>query len=297
MSEQLEFRSGFIAVIGRPNVGKSTLVNHLVGEKVAIVSPKPQTTRNRIVGVWTEDSFQAVFVDTPGIHQPRTRLGEFMAQSVREALQGTDIILLMADAASVSDADHRVLDDISAQKIPKILLLNKIDLVRPQNLLELIASFDGKGLEEIIPVSCKTGDGIEEVRRELIRRLPPGPRYFPQDLWTDQTERQLCAELIREKALLNLKEEIPHGIGVEVLSMRKLSERLTEIHADLYCEREGHKKIIIGKGGSMLEAIGSQARADIERLLGAHVNLKLWVKVRPGWRNSAADLKSLGYSQ
>ncbi len=291
-----EYRSGFIAIVGRPNVGKSSLVNRLVGEKAAIVSPRPQTTRNRIVGIWSGERFQAVFVDTPGFHKPRTRLGEFMTQAIREALVGTDLIVIMVDVASVSEADHRVLEEVREQRVPKLLLLNKIDLVKPQDLLPLIASFDGKGLEEIIPISLRTGDGLELVQRELLRRLPVGPQYYPQDLWTNQTERQLCAELIREKALINLREEIPHGVGVEILSMTDAGDSLTEIHADVYCEREAHKRIIIGKGGSMLTTIGSQARTEMESLLGGRVLLKLWVKVRPGWRNSISDLRSLGYA-
>ena len=202
----------------------------------------------------------------------------------------------MVDVASVSVADHRVLEEVREQRVPKLLLLNKIDLVKPQDLLPLIASFDGKGLEEIIPISLRTGDGLELVQRELLRRLPVGPQYYPQDLWTNQTERQLCAELIREKALINLREEIPHGVGVEILSMTDAGDSLTEIHADVYCEREAHKRIIIGKGGSMLTTIGSQARTEMESLLGGRVLLKLWVKVRPGWRNSISDLRSLGYA-
>ena len=289
------FRSGFIAIVGRPNVGKSTLLNALVGEKVAIVSNRPQTTRSRIMGVCGGEGYQMVFVDTPGIHQPRTKLGNYMMQAVQEGTTGIDALLVLVDVTAVGAQDRRIAEEMAARKLPVLLLLNKIDLVPPQALLRVIDIFKDMGFAAILPVSAKTGDGLDALREELLKRLPAGPKYFPDDILTDQPERVLCAELIREKALLHLRDEIPHGIGVEILGFRKKSERLTEIHADIYCEKESHKAIIIGKHGAMLSLIGREARLDMEALLSTQVNLQLWVKVRPDWRNSKADLRTLGY--
>ncbi len=295
---ELPFRSGFITVVGKPNVGKSTLVNRLVGEKVAIVSPKPQTTRNSIIGVVTnqQERWQMVFVDTPGIHTPRTRLGDSMEKSIYDALQGMDILIIMLDATNVGKPDCAIVDTMKNRKQPKFLLINKVDLVHPQQLLPMIASFADDGFDSIIPISARTGEGLDALKTVIISHLPLGPMYYPDDMWTDQTERQICAELIREKALLNLREEIPHGVGVEVLAIENAREGLADIHANIYCERDSHKPIIIGKGGAMLSRIGSQARSEIELLLGTQVNLQLWVKVRPGWRNNLNDLRTLGYT-
>ncbi len=295
MMEQKKFHSGFITIVGRPNVGKSTLMNAMVGEKIAIVSNRPQTTRNRIMGVVTNPDWQMVFLDTPGIHTPRNRLGEYMMQSVRDAMDGKDGLLVLVDATQVGEQDRRIVQDMAQQTVPKVLALNKIDLLPPEKLLGLMAEFSGAGYDAIVPVSAKTGDGLEALTAELVKRLPEGPRYFPDDMVTDQPERQICAEMIREKALLHLRDEVPHGIGVEMMAMNKESDQFMEIHATIYCEREAHKGIIIGKHGSMLQQIGSEARMDIEELLGMHVNLKLWVKVRPDWRNRMDDLKTLGY--
>jgi len=289
------FHSGFVTIVGRPNVGKSTLMNALVGEKVAIVSNRPQTTRNRIMGVVTHEQWQIVFLDTPGIHHPRTRLGEYMMQSVRDAMDGMDGMLVLLDATQVGEQDKQIVAEMACKKVPKILAINKIDLLPKEKLLGLIALFAESGYDAIIPISAKTGDGLEELTNALVSKLPEGPKYFPDDMMTDQPERQICAEMIREKALLHLRDEVPHGIGVEMMAMNKESDSFMEIHATIYCEREAHKGIIIGKHGSMLQLIGSEARADIEQLLGMHVNLKLWVKVRPDWRNRMDDLKTLGY--
>lgn len=296
-SGKTPFHSGFISILGRPNVGKSTLINALVGEKVAIVTPKPQTTRNRIIGILNLDHAQLVFVDTPGIHKPRTKLGEFMDQSIQEATKGIDAMLVVLDVTRITDQDRGVVESMRGIKAPKILVLNKIDLVHPQELLEPIAAFAQAGYDAILPISAKTGDGVEVVKQELISRLPEGPAYFPDSMWTDQTERQFVAELIREQALFALQEEIPHGIGVEVLSMKDLSDEMVEIYANLFCEKDSHKRIIIGRQGAMLGTIGRKARAGIENLLGKRVNLQLWVKVRPDWRNTPEDLKTLGYSE
>ena len=290
-----QFHSGFITIIGRPNVGKSSLMNAMIGEKIAIVSNRPQTTRSRIMGVLTHDDCQIVFLDTPGIHEPRTRLGEYMMHSVREAMDGTDCALIILDVSHITDTDIRFTADMKNKKIPVIVALNKIDLVTPDSILSATARIAGLGYDEIIPVSARTGNGLEVLVGCLKKHLPQGPRYFPEDMITDQPERILCAEIIREKALRHLRDEVPHGIGVEMIKIEEISDTLTEINATIYCEREAHKGIIIGKQGSMLRTIGSEARTDIERLLNTHVNLKLWVKIRPDWRNNAADLKNLGY--
>lgn len=289
------FHSGFIAIIGRPNVGKSTLMNAMVGEKVAIVSNRPQTTRNRIMGICTQQDSQMVFLDTPGLHTPRNKLGEYMMKASKDSLQGIDALIVMVDATAVGRQDRNVVADMSQYKVKKVLVLNKIDLLPREDLLSLIASFADAGYDDIIPISARTGDGMEELKSLLISYLPEGPQYFPPDAITDQPERLICAELIREKALRHLKDEVPHGIGVEMMSIKKLSDHLTEIHATIYCERPAHKGIIIGKQGAMLKTIGQEARQDIETLLGTHVHLQLWVKVRENWRNRMDDLRTLGY--
>ena len=297
MQNETPFHSGFVAIVGRPNVGKSTLLNALLGEKIAIVSNKPQTTRNRILGVHTGDHYQLVFLDTPGMHTPRTRLGEYMMQTVKEALQGIDALMVVVDATHVSTQDRDIVRDMSERKIKKTLVLNKIDLLPKENLLQLIQSFMNLGYDEIVPISALNGDGVQELMKTLIAMMPEGPHYFPDDTLTDQPERVICAEIIREKALLHLMDEVPHGIGVELLNLQRISDGLTEINATLYCERATHKGIIIGKQGSMLRLIGTEARMDIEALLDTHINLKLWVKVREGWRDRNDDLRTLGYTR
>ena len=289
------FHSGFVAIMGRPNVGKSTLMNAMVGEKVAIVSNRPQTTRNRIVGVYTEAENQLVFLDTPGLHTPRTRLGEYMMQTAKEALQGIDALVVMVDATAVGKHDESIVADMSQYKVKKALVLNKIDLLKKEALLGLMEKFAQAGYDDIVPVSAANGDGVEHLKQLLIGYMPEGPKYFPDDTITDQPERLICGELIREKALLHLRDEVPHGIGVEMMAITKQSDNLTEIHATIYCERAAHKGIIIGKQGAMLRRIGQEARTDIETLLGTHVHLQLWVKVRENWRNRMDDLRTLGY--
>lgn len=297
MSEKKAFRSGFAAIVGRPNVGKSTLLNTLVGEKVAIVSSRPQTTRNRLMGVVGGDGYQIVFVDTPGMHTPRTRLGEFMVNSINEAMDGIDALIVMLDVTAIGPHDRTIVQEMGGKNVFKLLVLNKTDLKEPKDLLAVIDEFRSAGYDAILPVSAKTGDGMDELVKELKDHLPEGPKYFPDDMLTDQPERDICAELIREKALLNLHDEVPHGIGVEMMRIEKKNDHFMEISATVYCEKQSHKGIIIGKKGAMLQLIGSQARADIENLLGMHVNLQLWVKVRPDWRNNAEDLKTLGYTE
>lgn len=295
--EKKAFHSGFVAIMGRPNVGKSSIMNRFVGEKVAIVSNRPQTTRNKIMGVVSRPDWQIVFVDTPGLHKPRTKLGKYMMKSAEEAKEGVDAVLAVVDAQLIGPGDRAVLNDLAGMKCPRILAVNKIDLTTPEKLMPQLQQLNDLGFDQIVPVSARTGQNMDELLQVLREAMPEGPRYFPEDMITDQPERVVCAEIIREKALINLREEIPHGVGVEMLSIKKLSDNLTEIHANLYCERAAHKSIIIGKQGSMLQKIGSQARVDIERLLGGKVMLKLWVKVREDWRNRADDLRTLGYDE
>ena len=289
------FHSGFAAIVGRPNVGKSTLMNAMVGEKVAIVSDRPQTTRSRIMGVTTGEDWQIVFLDTPGLHKPRTRLGEYMVKSVHDAMEGIDVLIVMVDVHEIGPMDRRIVEEMAGTKVPKVLVLNKIDLADEARVLSAIKSFQDKGYDAIIPVSAGTKRGLEELRGVLRSYMPEGPCYFPADMMTDQPERVIIAEIIREKALRHLREEVPHGIGVEMMRIEKLSDTLTEIHATIYCERASHKGIIIGRQGAMLRTIGSEARADIERLMDTKINLKLWVKVREDWRNRKDDLRTLGY--
>ena len=289
------FFSGFAAIVGRPNVGKSTMMNAMVGEKVAIVSSKPQTTRNRIMGVATAPDHQIVFLDPPGLHKPRTKLGEYMVKSVEGAMDGIDVLLVLVDVSDVGPQDRAIVEEMAARKVKKILVLNKTDIVDEAKLMATIQSFSAEKYDAIVPISARTGKNMEELRRLIVSFLPQGPKYFPDDMMTDQPERVICAEIIREKALLHLRDEVPHGVGVEMMRIQKLSENMTEIHATIYCERASHKGIIIGKQGAMLRTIGAEARRDIENLLGTRVNLQLWVKVREDWRNRMDDLRTLGY--
>ena len=295
--ENKAFHSGFVTIVGRPNVGKSTLMNAMIGEKVAIVSARPQTTRSRIMGVVTDPDWQIVFLDTPGIHQPTNRLGEYMMQTVRDAMDGMDGLLVLIDVTNFGEKDRKIIEEMAGKKVPKVLALNKIDLVQPEKLLGLIDSLKDAGMDALIPISAKTGDGLQDLTRALVGLLPEGPKYFPDDMVTDQPERLICAEMIREKALMHLRDEVPHGIGVEMMSIRRENDGFMEMHANIYCEKESHKGIIIGKQGAMLRQIGTEAREDIEKLMGLHVNLKLWVKVRPDWRNKVNDLRDLGYQR
>ncbi len=293
--KEKKYHSGFVTIIGRPNVGKSSLMNKMIREKIAIVSSKPQTTRSRIMGVLSGENHQIVFLDTPGIHDPRTKLGEYMMHSVKDAMDGTDAVLVLFDVTHITENDLKIAEGLKEKKVPVILALNKIDLATPEQILSATAKSAEAGFDEIIPVSAKSGDGIEDLIRSLQNHLPEGPQYFPDDMITDQPERILCAEIIREKALRNLRDEVPHGIGIEIMKIEALSDKLTEINATIYCERAAHKGIIIGKNGSMLQTIGTEARLDIEKLMDTHINLKLWVKIRPDWRNNVSDLKNLGY--
>lgn len=289
-------KSGFIAILGRPNVGKSSIMNYMVGEKVAIVSDKAQTTRSRLLGVCNRKGAQLVFVDTPGIHKPRTKLGEYMMKTVDDARDGVDAIMVVVDGTFIGKGDEEVMRGIENERCPKFLVVNKTDISNPEKLMPRLAELDVKKFDKVVSVSAHKGTNMETLLSLLTDAMPEGPAYFPEDMMTDQPERVLCAEIIREKCLRNLRDEIPHGIGVEMLAINKLSDNLTEIHANVYCERAAHKSIIIGKQGSMLQKIGSQSRVDIENLLDTKVMLKLWVKVREDWRNRNEDLRNLGYS-
>ena len=289
------FHSGFVAIVGRPNVGKSTLMNAMIGEKIAIVSSRPQTTRNRIMGVCTDEHSQIVFLDTPGLHTPHSRLGEYMVKAAHDALSGIDALLVMVDATAVGRQDRAIAAEMSGQKVKKALVLNKIDLMPRESLLALMESFSDAGYDDIVPVSARTGDGLAQLRALLVSYLPEGPQYFPPDAVTDQPERLICAELIREKALLHLRDEVPHGIGVEMLAMKRHGD-LMEIHATIYCERAAHKGIIIGKQGAMLKKISTSARKDMERFMGTKVFLTTWVKVKENWRDNLAAIHNFGYS-
>lgn len=247
------------------------------------------------MGVATDKDWQIVFLDTPGLHKPRTRLGEYMVKSVQDAMDGIDVLLVLVDANEIGPQDRAIVEEMSARKVKKILVLNKTDIVEEARLMAAIQSFAEAGYDAIVPISARTGKGVDELKKLIVSYLPEGPKYFPDDMMTDQPERQICAEIIREKALLHLREEVPHGIGVEMMAINKLSDNLTEIHATIYCERASHKGIIIGKQGAMLRTIGAEARRDIENLLGTKVNLQLWVKVREDWRNRMDDLRTLGY--
>lgn len=292
-----EFHSGFVAILGRPNVGKSSLMNRFVGEKVAIVSERPQTTRNRILGVAAGEGWQIVFVDTPGLHKPRNRLGEFMMQEAEAAREDVDAVLAVVDGAHLGERDAAILDDVRQMACPKFLAVNKTDLVTPEQLMPRLASLNVEGFERVFSVSARQGDNVDALKTALVAAMPVGPKYFPDDMVTDQPERVICAEIIREKALRNLYDEVPHGIGVEMMGMQKIGDGRMEIHATIYCEKASHKGVIIGKQGAMLKKIGSEARVDIERLLGYKVMLRLWIKVREDWRNRTGDLKTLGYGE
>ena len=293
------FKSGFVSIIGRPNVGKSTLSNNLIGEKLSIISSKPQTTRNAIKAIINTDNSQIVLIDTPGIHKPKNKLGEYMVKLAESTLNEVDIILFMVEATDGSPGagDLYIAEQLKSVKTPVILIINKIDLVKKDRLLETIKNFSElMDFKAVIPVSEINADGTDLVVNEIRKLLPEGPKYFPDDMITDQPERMLAAELIREKMLELLQDEVPHGTGVEIITFKEREGKdLIDIEANIYCERETHKGIIIGKQGAMLKNIGSLARIEMENLLGIQVFLKLWVKVRPGWRNSSNILRTLGY--
>lgn len=287
-----------VTIVGRPNVGKSTLVNALVGEKISIVTPKPQTTRNRIFGVALRGGTQLVLVDTPGFHRARTKLGDYMVKVVRDSVDDVDAVCLVVEAkANVGHQEEALIERIKQSGAPAVLAVNKIDTVKKEELLPVIALYSEKhDFEAVVPVSARTGSGIGELFDELEKFAKEGQQLFPEDMITDQPERQMCAEIIREKLLLNLQSEVSHGVAVEISSFKVRDDGITEISATIYCEKESHKGIIIGKNGDMLKKVGEQASIDMEKLLDGKVFLSLWAKVKPGWRDSGANLRTFGYS-
>lgn len=294
----MEHKSAFIAIVGRPNVGKSTIMNRIVGAKVAIVSKKPQTTRSRISGVVTGQDYQMVFLDTPGVHAPRNRLGEFMVKTAFESARDVEAILFMCDAQrGVESEDLELLGRLLKGGLPVVAAVNKTDAAGNQKSLEEAQKLIDAGLKtEPHLISAKNGDGVDELLASLKQYLVPGPKYYPDDEYTDQPERIIAAEMIREKALRLLQEEVPHGIGVFVNSVKHREDKdIVDVSATIICERETHKGIIIGHGGKMLKKIGTEARQDLEMLFGMQVFLELWVKVEEGWRDSTRVMRELGY--
>lgn len=291
-----QYKSGFAALVGRPNVGKSTLMNRLIGQKIAITSSKPQTTRNRIQTVYTSEAGQIVFLDTPGIHRAKNKLGSYMVNVAERTLEDVDVVLWLVEPSTFIGAGERhIIQALKRHSTPVILVINKTDTVKKEEVLLFIDTYR-KEMEfaEIVPVSALKGDNTEELISCIMKYLPYGPAFYDEDTVTDQPERQIVAELIREKALRCLEDEIPHGIAVSIESM-KYKKRIVEIEATVICEKDSHKGIVIGKGGSMLKKIGSRAREDIENMLEKKVNLQLWVKVKKDWRDSDFFLKNFGY--
>ena len=293
-----KFYSGFVSLVGRPNVGKSTLMNRLIGEKIAIISNKPQTTRNRIQSILTKDDYQIVFIDTPGIHRPRHKLGEYMVKSAETTLNEVDAVLMLIEPTDkILESDRLIIEKFAKVKSPVILVINKVDTVDRERILKVIDNYRQiYDFADIVPISALEGNNTDELINVIRKYLPEGPQYFPSDMITDQPERQIASEIIREKALRLMQEEIPHGIAVEITEMKKRPEgNLVDVRATIFCEKDSHKGIIIGKQGAMLKKIGSSARRDIERLLGSPIYLELWVKVKKDWRDSDFLLKNFGY--
>lgn len=291
------FRSGFVAIIGRPNVGKSTLINQIIGQKIAIMSDKPQTTRNKIHGVYTTDGAQIVFLDTPGIHKPTSKLGNYMIKAADSALSEVDAALFLVDASEgLGGGDRFIIEKLKKTDTPVILVLNKIDKMHPEQLLEVITKYkDLHSFAQIIPISALLGSNVDTLLQQLLPYMPEGPQYYPADQVTDHPEQFVCAELIREKILQMTREEIPHSIAVEIEDMRVQDNGVVYIGAVIYVERDSQKGIVIGKSGALLKEVGKQARADIETLLGSRIFLELWVKVKKDWRNQERVLKDFGY--
>ena len=290
-------KSGMIAIVGRPNVGKSTLINALAGEKIAIVSNKPQTTRNRICGVINKGETQFIFMDTPGLHKPQSRLGEFMVRVVRESVTDVDaVLLLVPPIETIGKPEEELIKQIAASKIPAILIINKIDTVEATDIFAVIEAYRKRfDFEAIIPISAKMGDGVELVLEETEKFIPEGPQLFPEDMISDQPEKQMIAAIIREKMLELLDREVPHGTAVEIEKFSERDNGIIDVGATIYCERESHKGIIIGHRGAMLKKIGERARTDIEEFMGTRVYLQTWVKVKENWRDSSAMIRNFGY--
>ena len=304
----MAFKSGFVTIIGRPNVGKSTLINRLAGEKIAIMSSKPQTTRNTIKAVVTDEKSQIVFIDTPGIHKPKNKLDEFMVDVAQGTLNDIDAVLFLVEATDIRPGagDSYIAEQLRQIKSKVYLIINKIDLIKKEQLFTVITNYKGlMEFEAIIPISALGNEGVGIIAQEIKKILPEGPKYFPEDMLTDQPEKIIVGEMIREKILHLVNEEVPHGVGVEIIAFKEGQVRqkpgevtkgdIVRIQANIYCEKESHKAILIGKEGKMLKRIGSSSRIEMEKLLGTKVFLELWIKVKPDWRNSGAMLKTLGY--
>lgn len=298
MDNNTTFKSGFVSIVGMPNVGKSSLLNAIVGQKIAIISDKPQTTRNKILAIYTNDDEQIIFTDTPGIHKPHNKLGEFMVNEANRSIDDTDIIIFMVDATrNIQEMERKIVKKLSDQDIPCILVINKIDLIQKEKLLPLIANYSSlMNFSGVVPLSAKKKDGIELLLNDIREFLNSGPKFYYDDMVTDQPEKQIASEIIREKLLWLLDKEIPHGIAIEIEKMQE-KKNITSISAVIYCEKPSHKGIIIGKNGDMLKKIGSMARSDIEKMLDKKVFLELWVRVKSDWRNSNYLMKSFGFSK
>ena len=291
-------KTAVVSVVGRPNVGKSTLTNKLVGQKVAIVSSKPQTTRTRITGILNRDGTQYVFLDTPGLHRPRSRLGDYMCKVVTDTVSEVDAVRVVEPIANIGPAEESLIAQLKQHRMPAILAINKIDTLKKEELLAVIAVYaQAHDFEAVVPISARTGEGLDELLTEIGRYAIEGPQLFPEDMVSDQPERQLAAEIVREKMLRLLDREVPHGVAVGVERWNEREDGLIEINAVIYCEKASHKGIIIGKQGAMLKEIGRQARVDIERMLDAKVFLELWVKVKEGWRNNQYQMRNFGYEE
>ena len=293
-----DYKSGFVTLIGRPNVGKSTLMNYLIGQKIAITSNKPQTTRNRIQTVLTTEEGQIVFVDTPGIHKAKNKLGEYMVNVAERTLNEVDVVLWLVEPTTfIGAGEKHIAEQLGKVKTPVILVINKVDMVKKEEILTFIDAYRKiYDFAEIVPVSARNGDNTDELVKVILKYLPYGPQFYDEDTITDQPERQIVSELIREKALHCLNDEIPHGIAVAIDSM-KYRRKIVDIDATIICERDSHKGIIIGEQGAMLKKIGSTARFEIERMLECKVNLQLWVKVKKDWRDSDFLIKNFGYTK
>lgn len=292
-------KTAMITICGRPNVGKSTLTNTLVGEKIAIVSNKPQTTRNRISAVVTRGSTQFVLMDTPGFHKPRTRLGDYMVNVVKESVADVDAVMLLVEPiANIGRQEEELIARLKETNVPAVLVINKIDTVEKSQLLEVMAMYSqAHGFDAIIPISAKNNEGLDELMQQLDKYAVEGPQLFPDDMISDQPEKQICAELVREKLLLCLDKEIPHGTAIEVTKFSERDNGIIDMDVTIFCEKASHKGIIIGKNGAMLRKIGEMARTDIEAFMGTKVFLQTWVKVKENWRDSMAQLRNFGYSE
>ncbi|MBP7086122.1 GTPase Era [Enterococcus aquimarinus] len=293
------YKSGFVAIVGRPNVGKSTLLNRIVGQKIAIMSDKSQTTRNKIQGVYTTDEAQIVFIDTPGIHKPKHRLGDFMVATAYSAMREVDIVMFMVSAdMKRGRGDDLIIERLKQSSVPVYLVINKIDTIHPDELLEIIDDYSKQmDFAEIVPISATEGNNFERLMETLVAQMPEGPQYFPEDQVTDHPERFIVSELIREKVLFFTRDEVPHSVAVTIESMKRNENNKIEIQATIIVERDSQKGIIIGKGGKMLKLIGTKARLDIENLLGSKVYLELWVKVQKDWRDKKTHLTDFGYRE